>query len=250
MKTLKTIAILGSGYLGAHFAKSLKKTSYDFKLSATSVEKKQILEDLGFKTTVFILGEEVQSNFLDTDYLFILTPPSQKIIDGLKNLNLSSETKIIYTSSIGVYDNSLSEFEETLSINTFSERQKLLLDIEKEVSKFPKHLILRLGGIFGEKRNPTTSLSKKDIVPNGETPINLIHLEDILRLFHHLLEHFKSGIYNVVANDHPSREAFYTNECKKLNLTIPKFQAGGNLARIITSSKLEKEFNFQFEKRF
>lgn len=252
MKRHKTISLLGAGYLGLHFAKSLKKKSYHLKLSTTQESKRQLLQKKGFSSFVYTLGDDDQEAFLSSDYLFILTPPSESALAGLKKLNVNnfSQTKIIYTSSIGVYASELKSFPQNFSIEVATKRQKLLLDLEKTVAKFPQHMIIRLGGLIGEKRHPAHSIALQKKVQAGETPINLTHLDDVLNLFQHILQDFQPGVYHFVSEGHPLKKDFYTKECLRLGLTCPIFEASGNPERIIQSNKIKEVYGLKLPTRF
>jgi len=252
MKAPKTISLLGAGYLGLNFAKSLKKDSFRLKLSTTHREKQHSLKQLGFDSFLYTLGEEDKDAFLQSDYLFILTPPSEEVLMGLKKINVTnfSQTKIIYTSSIGIYDSQLKTFPEDFSLTPRTPRQKLLLEIEKAIAKFSQHMIIRLGGLIGETRHPAHSLSHQKIVREGETPINLSHLDDILSLFSYILKEFRPGLYHFVSEGHPLKRDFYAKECTRMHLSCPLFEEGGNPERIIRSNKIKEVYGLKLPIRF
>ena len=74
---MKTLTILGTGWLGFELARILKE-SYKIKVSSRNEEKLELYRKEGFSP--YILNEEkfdFLDNLLDTEYLFINFPPSK-----------------------------------------------------------------------------------------------------------------------------------------------------------------------------
>ena len=74
---MKTLNILGTGWLGLELAKSLQN-KYTIKVSSRTKEKIPFYKNFGFETYLF--DEKNTSNLeilLECDYLFINFPPSK-----------------------------------------------------------------------------------------------------------------------------------------------------------------------------
>ena len=83
---MKTLTILGAGWLGFELANVLKN-DFKIKVSSRTKDKLKIYEEEGFDS--YILNEEnltFLDELLDTNYLFINFPPS-KFEDYLSFLN-------------------------------------------------------------------------------------------------------------------------------------------------------------------
>ena len=152
MIKIKTISILGSGWLGLPLAKELSQT-YKINLSTRTKEKKECLKDRNINTFL-IDTDKIDTkinSFLQSDILIINIP--SKNIDGFRELIqqiLSSNIKrVIFISSTSVCHNTESPLKkiEELFQNT---------DI--------KTTILRFGGLIGYSRNPANFFKNGKIV--------------------------------------------------------------------------------------
>src|SRR5690606_22046918 len=81
--------------------------------------------------------------------------------------------------------------------------------------------ILRLGGLYGEERQPVKFLAKKERNENGNEPVNMLHLYDAIEAITILIEKpIENEIYNLVYPQYDTREVFYKKAAKKLNLDL------------------------------
>jgi len=96
--------------------------------------------------------------------------------------------------------------------------------------------VIRFGGLIGPRRDPGRFFAGKTGIPNGDAPVNLIHLTDCLGLSCALIEKQAFGnIYNAVAPQHPSRAEFYTRAAKHSGLETPQFIAEKKSWKVIES---------------
>ncbi|HEY0897347.1 MAG TPA: hypothetical protein VGE15_12395 [Sphingobacteriaceae bacterium] len=107
--------------------------------------------------------------------------------------------------------------------------------------------ILRLGGLIGPGRHPGRFFAGRTDIPNGLSPVNLIHLEDAVGIIRKLAGgEFAPGIYNGCAPDHPSRREFYGLAAGKLGVALPEFRAEKKSWKIIRSEKVRQELGYRF----
>ena len=107
-------------------------------------------------------------------------------------------------------------------------------------------VIIRLGGLVGEDRNPIYHLQNKVIKnPNGR--INFIHRDDAVNGISTWVTNKKIiGLFNLVSPHHPTRKSYYNYVSKKYNLKDPKFENGEKVLRIINGDKITKVTKFNY----
>lgn len=258
----KQISILGCGWLGLELAKSLICENYQIKGSTTASSKLDLLEKNHIKSYLIHLNEGFNSGtFIDfltnSETLIVCIPPrnsdkkthSQWIADLVPMIENSGLKHVIYTSSIGVYEDVPEVvFENTVINPTTSSGKELMLaeSILLKSRKF-KTTILRLGGLVGENRHPIFSMQGKTNVAKPKAGINLVHRLDIIEIFKLLLSHSNlEGIYNIVYPTHPERQKYYTQKAIENSLAIPSFEESYSLGKIVSSEKIIRELDYKF----
>ena len=237
MIKIKTISILGSGWLGLPLAKELSQT-YKINLSTRTQEKKENLESSSINAFLIdtdMIDEKI-SNFLQSDILIINIP--SKNIDGFRELIqqiLSSNIKrVIFISSTSVCHNTESPLKkiEELFQNT---------DI--------KTTILRFGGLIGYSRNPANFFKNGKIVKNPNAPVNMIHRDDCIGIINEVIrQDMFDEVFNCCSPSHPTKKEFYTQCANFANLEIPAFDTVDDMEmfRVINSDKLISQLNYKF----
>lgn len=249
---MKNIALLGAGWLGTSLAKQLQET-YVVKVSTRSLEKQTKLQQQGLNSFIVDLNADDTHNndafFINVDVLIVsLTPQPievfKKLIALVKKHGIK---KVLLFSSIGVYAGLKGVVTETSALNTENPKVALLKSIE-DVFLQNNHFnttILRLGGLIGNDRHPVYHLAKKNVIEDGNEPVNLIEKEAIIETINTLLlMPFTSTVLNVVNNNHTTKEVFYTQAANQLNLTLPVFKHNEiPHNRIVSNEKLERFLN-------
>ncbi|HRI28485.1 MAG TPA: SDR family NAD(P)-dependent oxidoreductase, partial [Chitinophagales bacterium] len=108
--------------------------------------------------------------------------------------------------------------------------------------------ILRMAGLVGGNRHPVKYLAGKTNLPNADAPVNLVHLHDCLAAVTLVLNNPpRSTVYNICADEHPTRQQFYTFAARKLGLEPPQFlstkSAGFN---IIDNSLFKSDYHYHY----
>lgn len=266
---MKTISILGCGWLGLPLAKSLLQKGFLIKGSTTSLEKMPVLKNAGIDAfQIVLLEEEIagkMDNFLsNSEILIIDIPPklrgnvSENFVQKIKNLipfiEKSTVTKVLFISSTAVYSDNFSIdliAEETLP-NPETKNGKQLLEAEKWLQKNPnfKTTSIRFGGLIGEDRQPIKFLAGKENLENPEAPINLIHQADCIGIITEILRKNCFGeTFNAVTPFHPTRKTYYQQKAQELKLSIPKFdETKPSVGKIISSEKIKTVLEYTFQK--
>ncbi len=216
------IAILGCGWLGLPLAISFLESGFFVVGSTTSEDKLDALNSAGINGIVWSLndGNSVQTLdfFADMDVLILNIPPSKSKgeIKYSKALSafcskISLKTRVIFVSTTSVYPNDIA-----LATEDYCWQKEDLLEetvqAEIELTKVldSRLTILRLAGLIGLNRHPIFSLSGKQDVFNGNSPVNLIHLNDAIGLLKTIVEKkFWGEILNGCFPIYPTRAENY-----------------------------------------
>lgn len=236
---MKTISILGSGWLGFPLAEHLSQTN-KISLSTRTQEKKENLTTKSIHT--FLL--DIDTNYVEQDIIEFLTAdvliiniPS-KNIEGFTKLiqyiKSSTVKRIIFISSTSVCNN------ELIPLKTIEE---LFQNIDIKTT------ILRFGGLFGYSRNPANFFKNGRTVKNPNAPVNMIHRDDCISIISEIIrQDIFDEVFNCCSPSHPSKREFYTYCAVSSGLDIPSFDIldDTSMYKVINSDKLISQLNYKF----
>ena len=260
------IAIIGFGWLGLPLGKSLLEKGHEILGTTTTFSKIEMLENLGFSARLLDFSNELtqQSNlfFEKTEICILNFPPKRKNSDPniqyygeqlLKAIQpFSDKTKFIFVSSTGIYPESISiAKEDELDRLSIANINQLAYAEEVLHQKLGDRLtIVRMAGLIGEDRQIAKYFAGKTAIPNGKSPVNLIHQIDCVGIISKIIEtNFWGEIFNACASIHPSREEYYTFSCAALNLQNPTFISESNpsISKIVDNSKSKTVLSYQYQ---
>ena len=244
---MKTVSILGCGWLGKPLAISLLDNGFKVKGSTTSEEKLATLEANGIEAYQINIDDfEEYHAFLEADILIIAI--TSKNIDAFESLISQIETstvqQVIFISSTSVYPSLnavVTEENETLKTPLFE-----IEELFRQNTYFDS-TIIRFAGLFGFDRKPGNWFKNRKIPqPNGF--VNMIHQEDCIKIIHQIIQqNCWNTTFNACSNHHPTRKDFYTNAKLSLGFEAPEFEENEELSyKIISSEKLQTVLNYQF----
>lgn len=246
------IAVVGCGWLGFPLATSFVNKGHIVYGSTTHVSKISLLSEANINPVIWNLGISLKElTFLaGLDVLVLNVPPSKtkddqiSYSDALKHFGgcLTEKTKVLFVSTTGVYPDEIEIADVSIPYDTMDQsKETVLAEIKLRQVLQNRLTILRLAGLIGPNRHPITTLSKKGIVANGDAPINLIHLDDVIGIIHDIIEQGYWGkIINGCYPEHPTKKEYYTNAANYYNLPIPKFiDGGGDFKKVAHSSILD-----------
>lgn len=231
---MKTVGIIGSGFIGKALAEYLNARKYQVKLSFRS--NRPELSTSSISVHHCDVKEQDGKVYLDADtslfmvdVLVICIPPGFK--KGLgdsytaKTLSLLNEAQkqgvkqVVFTSSIGIYTQTgkVSELS-TLTLDT--PKAKALFNAEQAIlnSGLKNKHVLRLAGLIGANRHPgrfRVALTDE----NANEPVNMVMQNDVVMAIAQVIEapEEASAIYNIVSPHHPAKQAFYRYARQRLN---------------------------------
>lgn len=248
------VAIIGMGWLGIPLAVSLMKNGYTIFAGTRNLDKAKEFNQLGligfqisFDTDsikIHLTKEERDQ----IDFLIICIPPSgfSNYAESIASIItcFNSKTKIIFTSSTGVYEDVNKEITE--DSNKIAEHPVFLA--EQKLKEFAENrvTIIRLAGLIGKNRHPVKYFIQKNLIPNSHAPVNLVCQKDVIRSIELILDKQLFGkTYNIVNPSHPSKEEYYLNAAKELYNSKPNTESGSG-GKLVLGTKFEEEIGFAY----
>lgn len=235
---MKTIGILGCGWLGLHLSQHLLQTNYIVKGSTTSPSKLDELKAQGIDPYLVDLqhpnDDEINAFLSNIEVLVITIPPIRGEESTLYQTSFkrlipyliqNKVKKVMMMSSVSVYEPSETVITESSTAYSQDPTSKQIVEAE-EVLQSTRELtsyILRLGGLFGPDRKPVRYIVNRGILDNPAMPINMIHLNDIIQFTTALLggSFTTNEVYNLVSPHYKDRFDYYSREAEELGLTLP-----------------------------
>lgn len=263
------IAVVGFGWLGFPLGKEFLKKGHHVVGSTTSAEKIQTLKAEGLDAILLNTDNDFPQNitefFDDSDICILNVPPNRRSnaegleqdveIYGSRMMRIAklfpTKTRFIFVSSTGVYPNEIGvakedEFDRTMYLTSNS-----LAFAEEKLNQYlgDRLTVLRLAGLVGGARQMGKYFAGRKDIPNGVSPVNLIHQTDCIRLIERIIETESWGeIFNGCATAHPTRKEYYTGFCEQHNLALPEFINEENqfIGKKVDNQKSKKQLNFAY----
>ncbi len=260
-----TIAIMGCGWLGLPLAKVLIQDGCQINGSTTSEEKIGKLEAAGIHPFLITLSEDGIDGDIDgflsnIDALVINVPPrlrggnTENYVKKMQllhtSIKLSNVKKLIFISSTSVYGDIDGEVTEKTTPEPVTESGKQLV-VSENIFRNDSDLqatVIRFGGLIGPDRHPVRMLSGRKNISNGNAPVNLIHLNDCIKIITEILSKSWWGeTLNGVYPYHPTKREYYTSKAIGKGLQVPDFDADASKkGKIVSSYILTNVKDFQF----
>jgi nucleoside-diphosphate-sugar epimerase len=256
------ISVIGCGWLGLPLAINLIDKGFKVNGSSTSNEKLAALKANAIAPFLVQLGKPNNnslSDFLKADLLIVNVPPgrnnedvndySNKMVELAKAISESTIKKIIFISSTSVYDEINELVDETSMSLSNSNSGQRMIDAENIFRNLEQvdTTIIRMAGLIGPKRHPGRFFAGKENIPNGLSPINLIHLDDCIGIIEFVIKNaIWNKVFNGAAPTHPTKMEFYDLASQKLYDKRAKFLEEKGDFKIVDSSKIINE-GYQFK---
>ncbi len=262
------ISILGCGWLGFPLAKHLVTRGHNVKGSTTSQEKLNRLEKNNIQPFLLKLTPQLENpnkvrSFWNSEILVLNIPPGRKrdnVIDfhtkqitSVKDALADFPIKfVIFVSSTSVYPElpGMVTEEDTIAGKAGRESGNALLKAEGilRVHSSFKTTVVRFGGLIGGDRHPVNYLAGKSGLGKASAPVNLIHLDDCIKIITKIVENKITGeVFNAVSDNHSTRKSYYTKAAKAKGLKPPKFKKDQRKDyKTVSNEKLQAKLGHTF----
>lgn len=267
------VSILGCGWLGRPLGVHLVERGVQVRGSTTTPDKLDALCRDGIDPVLLTLdpdlGDDDPGELFGAPVLILNVPPPRgsddvttvypRQIEAVHDAAAAGAVEwMLFASSTGVYPS----VEQTVTEadcppgrpdalpGPRRDTGKALLSVESMLLEAPAFdtTIVRLGGLYGESRNPGRFLAGRTDVGRPEAPVNLLHRDDAVGVFVTLLEQNVRGeVFNACADQHPTRQAFYTRAAAAAGLPPPSFdEADATMGKLVSNEKLKTRCDYQF----
>ena len=246
---MKTISILGSGWLGLPLVRTFLAMNYAVKASTTSAQRLPELRRAGaepFLVDIDALADGV-ADFLRADVLIVNIP--SKNVDGfrelLRRIEDAAVKNLLFVSSTSVYP-----AEDGTYTETGAAAGSPLLAIENLFAQSAsfRSTVVRFGGLIGYGRHPGRFFRAGKVVQNPDSPVNLIPRDDCVGIVSRIVERGIWGeVFNGCADTHPTKRAFYSRAARSIGAEPPAFAASSPVSRrIVSNEKVKQVLNYEF----
>ena len=260
----KSVSILGCGYLGLPVGRELVRRGWRVKGSTTTQEKISVLREAGIEPFLLRLDPSLKGEGVDDFFrshaLFLNIPPGRRrsnagvflagvVANVQEELRKTGAGFVVMASSTSVYANANGWVEETDAGEPPTETGRALLEAEASLRAGAAWdtTVLRFAGLYGYARAPGRFFAG-GAVHNPAAPVNLAHRDDAVAVTVQVLEQDVRGeVFNVCADGHPHRDAFYAEAAAWLSLPPPRKAPGGRSAgKRVSNYKLKERLCYVF----
>lgn len=228
---------MGAGYVGEELLKHLQTQPHKISIITTRKERVNALSCYGRSVLLPKEDKAFKELIHSSDGMIILVAPKnlqsyeQVYLQTAKRIYLALKNRqppfyLLYTSSTSVCEGQENEWvTEDMELRPKSENTKILLETEHcYLHCNASTCILRLGGIYGPKRellDRAKRFSGQKMLSSGEEFTNHIHLADIVAAIEFCLDRSLTGIYHLVNDDHTPRRELYSHFCQLACIPCP-----------------------------
>lgn len=261
---LRTISVLGCGWLGLPLAASLARAGHSVRGSTTSSDRLGQLAEAGVEPHRIVLGTAVEGDdlaaFFSSDVLVFCIPPSDTVPypavakavrraaeDGGTGWVVMTSSTSVYPDLDGVVGESDAGARDGLPLRRHG-ADALAAERVFYASERLAVTVLRLAGLYGYDRHPARALAGQHDLSGGEAPVNLVHRDDVIGVVETVLAQEALGTtFNVCADEHPQRRRLYPAVAARLGLEPPTFADGSAEGfKIVSSRRLRERLGFVF----
>lgn len=262
-----SVAVVGCGWLGFALAQNLLDAGYTVYGTTTNAAKVPQLRTAGISASLMRLSPKPVFDAIRTpsydnsacwraNQLVLNVPPgrgaearttypAQILSAVLAYRRAQTAGRIVFCSSTGVYGDLHGTVDELTPLRSPTPRAVMLALAESQITAQSQrpHVILRLGGLYGDERHPGKVLAGRRGIPDGDAPTNLVSRQRVIeRIRHYLDAPFWSSaahVENVVDPNHPTKRELYVGYARQHGLPEPHFAPGGKGSRVVVSTSAD-----------
>jgi len=238
---MKTIAVIGCGWLGLPIAADLAERGFNVIGTTTREERISEIEARGVRSRIYRIGDPKPPQAEG----YVINVPPSKSTDYVTSLRATADqlppkSNVLFISTTSVYTGKQDIFPESQVVpgiaspsdyTTTSKHSSIpisdLIMAEGVFWSGPKGLgtILRCGGLVGPGREPGLFLAGKRDVPDPDKLVSISPLDEVVYMVALIIATGDWGkVINAVERDRPTRKDFYTQAALNLGLTPPIFK--------------------------
>ena len=264
---LPTVLVLGCGWLGMALARQLAASGHPVLGTTTTPDTLPLMAAAGIEGHLLRLGsdfgaptEALLHRLLSAADVLVLNVPPRAAAAGAyptllrpihRAVAAAGTPHVLFVSSTSVYPNEPRLMREADAISTRDAASDVLRAEGHFVPRYGqwKSTVVRLGGLIGPERAPGRFLAGRQGLEQGNAPVNLVHLTDVVGVLSCIIERGAWGhTFNVCADQHPRRRDFYPTAAQFLNLAAPTFKdEQGVSGKTIDSSLVRSIVPYQFK---
>ena len=256
------ISVLGGGWLGLPLAQYLQAQGYEVAVSRTTATGVAEVRQLGLAAFELALTAETalpDSSFWRAPTLLITVPPQRDKSEGeqlaqfaqlIERARYSGVQQVLYISSTSVYaDDEPLATEESVPAPTkpggIMVRQ--LEQLLQQEAAF-RTTVLRFGGLIGYDRLPDSAAAIQRRSRATDTPMNVIHRDDCVRIIHEIVRQRAWGeVFNACADAHPTRRDYYAAAARARGFVLPDLgPVQPQPYKVVSSEKLKAQLTYKF----
>ena len=248
---MKTISLLGSGWLGLALTRYFQRQSFSVKASTRTSNRLNQLREIGaipYLVDIDNLSGDIQA-LLDCDVL-IVNITSKNIpgyIELIRHIEASTVRRVLFVSSSSVYPNTNDIVRESDGVEN---ENSPLYRIERLFMSNPyfQTTVVRMAGLIGPSRHPGRFFKNDKPVEQPDSPVNLIHQTDCVNIIGRIIEQKAwDEVFNACAGSHPTKRDFYGRAKQSLGQPPPNFvKSDEPVFKIVNNQKLRRVLNYEF----
>ena len=256
------ISVLGGGWLGLPLARHLQVQGYEMGVSRTNAAGVSEVSRLGLNAfAIELVAKDALSDspFWHAPTLLITVPPQlgkpedeQLAQFGrlIERARASGVRQVLYISSTSVYSDNEQLATEDVAPAPTKPGGMVVYQLEQLLQREPafRTTVLRFGGLIGYDRLPDNAAAIERRRRAIDTPMNVIHRDDCVRIIHEIVRQQAWGeVFNACADAHPTRRAYYAAAARARDFTLPDMgPVQPQPHKMVSSEKLKARLNYQF----
>lgn len=256
------ISVLGGGWLGLPLAQYLQARGYAVAVSRTSAAAALEMRQRGMNAFAIELTPDSaldDSEFWQAPTLLITVPPQRDKSEGeqlaqyrqlIERARASGVQRVLYVSSTSVYADDEPLATEEVAPAPTKPGGRIVHQLEQLLQQEPafQTTVLRFGGLIGYDRLPDSAAAIARRQRAIDTPMNVIHRDDCIRIIHEIMRQQAWGeVFNACADAHPTRRDYYATAARARGFTLPDLgPVQPQPYKIVSSEKLKATLRYQF----
>lgn len=199
-------------------------------------------------------------DFFSSDVVFLNFPPGRRRKDVesflvtaigslIRAMREGHVNRVVFASSTSVYASGRVTEADAGLLTPPTASGRALLNAESTLMQETTFgtTILRYGGLYGYERRPGRFLRGR-AVTGGQRAVNLVHRDDAVNVAVLVIERgIRNEVFNVCADEHPSRSAFYTQAARWLDLPPPEIIGTDDKPdKVVLNDKVRLQLGYEF----